>query len=98
MDLTPEQEYALFKAPRNGLIQNTKRWPNNRVIYEIDEDRSTDELADIERAMKVIESSSCIEFKERTNEIGYIEFSVSILQIFIQSQIYRRKYIKPFIF
>lgn len=80
MDLTNEQTSALFDRSRNGLLEISKRWPNNRVIYEIDEKHSMEELAEIERAMKEIESNSCIIFKERTNEHGYIEFNVSITE------------------
>lgn len=79
MDLTIEQTRALTTTSRNGLIETSMRWPQNRVFYEISEEHTMDELAEIERAMKLIESTSCIKFKERTDEDGFIEFDVSML-------------------
>ena len=78
MDLTIEQTRALTTPSRNGLIESSKRWPHNRVFYEISDEHTMDELAEIERAMKLIESTSCIIFKERTDEDGFIEFDVSM--------------------
>ncbi|XP_055298045.1 zinc metalloproteinase nas-13-like [Sitodiplosis mosellana] len=77
MDLTIEQARALDTSSRNGLIESSKRWPNNRVFYEINDEHTMEELVEIERAMQVIESVSCVQFKERTHEHGYIVFGAS---------------------
>lgn len=36
--LTEEQEDAIVRGKRNGLISAAKRWPNNVVPYEIVEE------------------------------------------------------------
>lgn len=61
------------------VFNNTAIWPNNTVAYEFG--KYTQQQKDsILEAMKHIEQASdyCVKFKHHTNEIGFVNFTVSI--------------------
>ncbi|XP_034472620.1 seminal metalloprotease 1 [Drosophila innubila] len=70
MQLTEEQQLILEHGPkeRNGLIDASKRWPNNLVIYQISEDFDAEHKQAILRGIKTLEDSSCLKFREATLE------------------------------
>lgn len=59
-----------------GLLDTTKRWPQNTVPYEIDVVYSPDDIDLILQAMNAIQSTTCIKFVQRTYETNYIRFQV----------------------
>lgn len=71
--LTKQQKQRLRNLPRNGLIDSSRRWPGNTLIYEISSSLRGVENQ-IQSAMQQISSGSCIKFKKRTNERGYVSF------------------------
>jgi len=70
MQLTEEQQLMLEQGPkgRNGLIDATKRWPDNLVIYQISDDFDASHKEAIQRGIKTLEDNTCIKFREATNE------------------------------
>lgn len=77
MILTDEQKDNLFFPIRNGLIPETYRWTENIVPYAMSPNHTEKQQNDIKKAMKKIESISCIRFVPRTNQKDYIQFTVS---------------------
>ncbi|XP_021949843.1 zinc metalloproteinase nas-13 [Folsomia candida] len=58
---------------RNGVIGDHLRWPNATLIYSLDRNFTSPELAIISEAMQEIEALTCIRFAPRNqNETGYI--------------------------
>lgn len=80
--LTPEQQRELYIVPRNGMT-GSKRWPNNLVLYKLDNKFKKKQKQLIENAMKIIEKGSCIKFQQRVNESAYIQFIVSALNCYV---------------
>ncbi|KAL9703163.1 hypothetical protein quinque_006681 [Culex quinquefasciatus] len=69
--LTEEQEDAIVRGKRNGLISAAKRWPNNVVPYEIVEEHFTPEqVAYIELGLRTLEQRSCLRFRRRQPDDG----------------------------
>jgi len=58
--------------PKNGLVGEFLRWPNKTLIYTLDQDFSQSELRIIEESMTEISALTCIRFKQREVEQGYI--------------------------
>lgn len=77
MILTEEQEEDLFGRTRNGLIATKYRWPNKTVPYELSSNHTQEQRNYIEKALKTMESVSCLKFVRRTNEEDYVEMQVS---------------------
>lgn len=77
MILNAEQEDAIHAPVRNGLLSAKWKWPNKVIIYQLSNDHSQHENDMIERALKRIESATCIKFKRRTDENDYIQVIVS---------------------
>lgn len=71
---------------RNGQLSNKYRWPNKTIPYEFDQSQTTEQQALIEDAMRLLEKYSCVKFVKRTNEKGYLKFTVSN-QLFFHFQI-----------
>ncbi|CAG4925189.1 unnamed protein product [Colias eurytheme] len=68
MILTAEQRDSITSAVkgRNGLLDGAKRWPNNTVVYYIQEDDfDEDQIKMIEMGMADISNKSCIQFSKR---------------------------------
>lgn len=63
-------------AGRMGLSDPNYRWPNKTVIYEMADGHSEKQQDYIKFAMWIIGSVSCIEFKPRTTESGFISIEV----------------------
>ncbi|ALC39807.1 CG15255 [Drosophila busckii] len=68
MQLTSQQQQALLAAPqgRNGLLDMSKRWPSNLVIYKISEDFDAAHQAAIRQAIETIEEKTCVRFRPAT--------------------------------
>jgi len=80
MQLTDEQQLMLEQGPkgRNGLIDATKRWPNNLVIYQISEDFDATHKEAIQRGIKTLEDNTCLKFREATEEdIAYVKITAN---------------------
>ncbi|KAH8261842.1 hypothetical protein KR038_001078 [Drosophila bunnanda] len=56
---------------RNGLINETYRWPDRTVYYYINPDIDTEHRNHIIRGIRIIERSSCLVFKEATTDQEY---------------------------
>lgn len=67
----------LFSPARNGLIATKYRWPNKTLIYQMSEDHTKEQRDYIEKALKTLESVSCVKFVKRTNEKNFVEITVS---------------------
>ncbi|KAL1396728.1 hypothetical protein pipiens_010316 [Culex pipiens pipiens] len=64
MILTEEQYLDITR--RNGMVQEQYRWPDNVVYYEIDDEFfNEDQVEYILRAMRIIESVTCIKYRPR---------------------------------
>lgn len=84
MVLNPEQAEYIFGDQRNGLIDTRYRWLNNTVPYNLSSDVfSTAQVAHIELALRTLESVSCIKFVPYTNEVAYVDVTVSIIYAYI---------------
>lgn len=76
MHLTNEQMDDLFSPAKNGLVETKYRWPNKTVPYQLSMDHTKDQRDYIEKALKTLESVSCVKFVRRTNEEDYVELTV----------------------
>ncbi|KAH8272352.1 hypothetical protein KR026_007123, partial [Drosophila bipectinata] len=56
---------------RNGLRNETYRWPNRIVYYYINRNIDTDHRNHILRGIRIIEQNSCLSFKEATTDQDY---------------------------
>lgn len=77
MLLSKEQFEELFSPARNGLISTKYRWPNKTIPYQLSMNHTQEQRDHIELALKAIESVSCVKFVRYTNEVNYIEITVS---------------------
>ncbi|KAH8293082.1 hypothetical protein KR044_000945 [Drosophila immigrans] len=80
MQLTGEQEVLLEQGPRarNGLIDATKRWPLNLVIYRISDDFDAAHKEAIQRGIQTLQESTCVKFREATAEdAAYVEITAN---------------------
>ncbi|XP_013195309.2 zinc metalloproteinase nas-4 [Amyelois transitella] len=71
MVLTPVQIKAVTNAQggRNGLKDNTKRWPERVVVYNIEEeDFDEDQIEMIENGLAEITNKSCITFRKQKGD------------------------------
>uniref|UniRef100_A0A034WHW1 Metalloendopeptidase n=1 Tax=Bactrocera dorsalis TaxID=27457 RepID=A0A034WHW1_BACDO len=67
-----EGDIVLEANQRNGLRNETKRWPDNLVYYKFSEGFfDNDHKNHILRGMKIVEEVSCIRFKEATEDQSY---------------------------
>lgn len=69
LDLSEEQFLAL--RARNGLISKSRRWPNKTVLYKIGPEFDSARQSRILDAIKILESKSCLRFKEATASDKY---------------------------
>lgn len=68
-------------AHRSGLINEWYRWPNKTVPVTLHTGHFTAEHeAYIYKALRKIESASCVRFVNHTTEINYVELTVYILK------------------
>ncbi|XP_055304019.1 zinc metalloproteinase nas-4-like [Sitodiplosis mosellana] len=78
--LTQEQRDALNgngPKTRNGLTDIRFRWPNNIVVFEFASSMSFEGKEIILYAMRRISRASCILFKRRDNEVGFVEITAT---------------------
>lgn len=87
MELSEEQIDVVF-GNRNALIDEDYRWPNAIVSYELSKNHSAGQNERILKAMKTIESVSCVKFRPRTNETDYVQFKVYVHEIFFLFLVY----------
>lgn len=75
--LTPKQEQEIFGLDRTGMVNVRYRWPGNTVPYVLSNSFDADQRAYIELGLKRIEELTCIKFVPRTNQISYVDVTVS---------------------
>lgn len=76
MIITEEQKEALFARTRNGLIATKYRWANKTVPYRLTSDHTQEQRNYIEKALRTLESVSCLTFVQHTNEKDYVQLQV----------------------
>ncbi|CAD6999045.1 seminal metalloprotease 1 [Ceratitis capitata] len=64
-----EGDMDIEQEERNGLLAESKRWPNNVVYYRINETFDAAHVGHILRGMQMIEEVSCIQFKPAPDDI-----------------------------
>ncbi|XP_036337893.1 seminal metalloprotease 1-like [Rhagoletis pomonella] len=65
-------DIVLAPSQRNGVRNETLRWPNNTVYYKINDGFFDEEHRNhILRGIEILESLSCIRFQEATTEQTY---------------------------
>lgn len=62
---------------RNGLVNITYRWPNKVVPVRLNPNHTTEQHAYINKALRTIESVSCIKFVWHSNQTDFIGMEVS---------------------
>lgn len=80
--LTVEQEKAIFGKERTGLIELSRRWPENKVIYLLSDVFSTEQADYIRKGLNELEAISCLKFVQRTNEPNFVNVTVGIWFLF----------------
>lgn len=86
--LTDIQAREIAGLNRNGRIDTYYRWKDNTVYYQITNDFDAAQKDYILKALQNISESApnCIKFKQRTNEIDYVEVIVCVCAIHINFQ------------
>lgn len=59
---------------RNGIVQQSRRWPGGVVPYVFDSSLSYSDQNIIKAAMNEYHRSTCIRFVQRSNEADYLAF------------------------
>lgn len=77
MILTEEEIDELLSPARNGLILKAYRWPNKTLPYRLTYEHTKEQRDYIELALRKIETVSCVKFVRQTNQMEYIEITVS---------------------
>lgn len=72
---------------RNGLIDLSKRWPNKVVPVRLNSNHTKEQHAFIDKALRTLESISCIKFVWHTNQVHFIGMQVSIMNLRISLNI-----------
>lgn len=78
MQLTEAQKKLLVQGPmgRNGVIDPTRHWPRNEVIYKISEDFDAAHQQAILQGIATLQEKTCIRFREATAEdTAYLEIT-----------------------
>ncbi|EDV99282.1 seminal metalloprotease 1 [Drosophila grimshawi] len=78
MLLTVGQQLVLEQGPmgRNGLIDTTKRWPQNTVVYKISADFDDTHRQAILDGIQTLEEKTCVRFREANDEDdGYLSIT-----------------------
>uniref|UniRef100_A0A182S5U5 Metalloendopeptidase n=1 Tax=Anopheles maculatus TaxID=74869 RepID=A0A182S5U5_9DIPT len=64
-----EEQMVSLRDKRNGLISQTRRWPNRIVNYYIHEpDFTPEQVQHIELGVRMLQSQSCLQFRRVTPE------------------------------
>lgn len=74
MILTENQRNALLSSQYNA---SDYHWPNKTIPVEINQSHTSDQIEYIADALTQLESVSCLQFVERTNETDYVRITVS---------------------
>ncbi|XP_064535357.1 seminal metalloprotease 1 [Drosophila montana] len=78
MQLTKGQQLALAQGPvgRNGLIDTTKRWPNNLLVYKISDDFDAAHKQAILQGIQTLEEATCVQFREANeNDVAFLSIT-----------------------
>ncbi|XP_023173419.2 seminal metalloprotease 1 [Drosophila hydei] len=78
MQLTARQRQILEQGPmgRNGLLNSSKRWPDNQVIYSISTDFDAAHRDAILKGIQTIEEATCLRFREADEQdIDYVSIT-----------------------
>jgi len=70
-----EGDIVLDNDFRNIIQYDSQRWPNGVVPYNIGGEYSSSDRSKIIAALNVISSKTCIKFKQRSNERGYVQIN-----------------------
>lgn len=81
MLLNAEQFAALFNIEIATASKPIELWPNAIVHYELSINFTEAQNRTILKAMKAVETVSCMKFEEKKSENGYIKFQVSMTSI-----------------
>lgn len=81
MLLNAEQFAALLNFERSKHSKSIELWPNATVYYELSINFTEVQNKTILKAMKAVETVSCVKFEEKKSETGYIKFQVSMTSI-----------------
>ncbi|AXT60750.1 peptidase M12 [Aquimarina sp. AD10] len=71
-DANPEPGAGLSSDPKLGLAGGVRKWPNNTIIYVLDNSLSSNQRQVTFDAMDEWKNKTNIRFKERTNESFYV--------------------------
>ncbi|KAH8403185.1 hypothetical protein KR222_006467 [Zaprionus bogoriensis] len=75
MQLTELQQQLLEQGPkgRNGVIDPTRHWPNNEVVYKISDDFDAEHKQAILQGIATLEDKTCVRFREASDEdVAYL--------------------------
>lgn len=78
MKLTERQRQVLQHGPmgRNGLLDTTRRWPGNLVVYSISTDFDDAHRQAILKGIQTIEETTCIRFREANEQdVDYVSIT-----------------------
>ncbi|XP_001653146.2 astacin-like metalloprotease toxin 2 isoform X2 [Aedes aegypti] len=75
MQVQTKNELFRYGNTIQNFLDSNYKWLNATVIYQIDGQFSSDEILTIKSAMNSMNSNSCVRFKKRTNEVGYVSIT-----------------------
>lgn len=81
-------DIILDSVARNGITNTRSLWPQATIVYAIENTFTPMERQLVLNAMYFLSRVSCIQYKPRTNENGFLWFRVSFL-----SEFHKPKYI-----
>jgi len=67
-----EGDIVLTPGIQAGIINETYRWPNKTVIYDLDPEFDNDEVRIILEAIRELSNKTCLKFYYRSNEADYV--------------------------
>lgn len=62
---------------RNGLVDLSKRWPNKVVPVRLSPNHTKEQNDYIDKALRTLESISCVKFVWHTNQVDFVGMQVS---------------------
>lgn len=72
------QQMQIFREHRNGLMNATLYWLNKTLPYELSANHSQEQNDYIEKALRFVETISCVRFVRHTNESDYVSLSDAV--------------------
>lgn len=92
MLLSAEQLAAVLNFERSEHSKSVELWPNATVYHELSINFTDVQNTTILKAMKAVETVSCVKFEEKKSENGYIKFQVSVTSI----KPIKKVFVRPF--